>query len=54
METYICKKCGDELILDDVMNWTELSCPSCDEPIPQEELMKTGRRIYETNYRPEG
>ena len=37
-ETYICKKCGDELDLDDIENWSERKCPSCDEPIPWEEL----------------
>jgi predicted RNA-binding Zn-ribbon protein involved in translation (DUF1610 family) len=36
---YICRKCGEELYLDDVENWSKLSCPSCDEPIPQEELI---------------
>ena len=35
MRTYTCKKCGEELILDEVF-----VCPECDEPIPQEELVK--------------
>jgi len=39
METYVCKKCGEELYLDDVRGWSELACPECAEPIPQEELM---------------
>jgi len=34
METYICKKCGEELYLDDIENWGERKCPECDEPIP--------------------
>ena len=36
METYVCKKCGEELILDDIESWDELACPGCDEPIPEE------------------
>lgn len=40
METYTCKKCGEELVLDDIAEWDELSCPECLEPIPQEELMR--------------
>jgi DNA-directed RNA polymerase subunit RPC12/RpoP len=39
MDTYICKKCGEELDLDDLKAWAELSCPECSEPIPQEELI---------------
>ena len=39
METYVCKKCGEELDLDDIENWDELCCPECSEPIPQEELV---------------
>jgi len=37
--TYTCRKCGEELYLDDVRGWSELSCPGCSEPIPQEELL---------------
>ncbi len=37
METYICKKCGEELYLDDIENWSERACPECDEPIPHDE-----------------
>ena len=33
--TYTCRKCGEELYLDEIF-----VCPSCDEPIPQEELVK--------------
>ena len=44
METYVCKKCGEELILDDIESWDELACPGCSEPIPQEEVM---RRVEE-------
>ena len=40
METYVCKKCGEELILDDIESWDELACPGCDEPIPLEEVMR--------------
>jgi hypothetical protein len=35
METYTCKKCGEELYLDEIF-----VCPECDEPIPQEELVE--------------
>ena len=38
--TYICRKCGEELYLDELGKWAELVCPECDEPIPQEELMR--------------
>ena len=40
METYVCKKCGAELILDDIKNWSKRACPECDEPIPQEEVVR--------------
>lgn len=35
-ETYICRKCGEELILDDVAEWDELACPECSEVLPPE------------------
>ena len=38
--TYTCRKCGEELYLDDLEKWDDFSCPECDEPIPQEELVK--------------
>jgi DNA-directed RNA polymerase subunit RPC12/RpoP len=34
--TYTCRKCGEELILDDIESWDELACPGCSEPIPEE------------------
>lgn len=39
MDTYICRKCDEELDLDDIEHWSELSCPECGEPIPQEILV---------------
>ena len=33
---YTCKKCGEELILDDVAEWDELACPECSEVLPPE------------------
>ena len=36
METYACKKCGEELILDDIESWDELACPGCSEVLPPE------------------
>ena len=36
METYICKKCGEELYLGDIENWGELACPECSEVLPPE------------------
>ena len=48
METYVCKKCGEELYLDDIENWGERKCPECDEPIPwnlaEDELRDLTRR----------
>ena len=48
MDTYVCKKCGEELYLDDIENWDERKCPECDEPIPwnlaEDELRDLTRR----------
>jgi len=41
MDLYVCKKCGEELYLDDVKEWSELACPECDEPC--EELLERDR-----------
>jgi hypothetical protein len=40
MNVYTCTKCGEELILDDIAEWDEFSCPECDEPIPEELVPK--------------
>lgn len=43
--TYVCRKCGEELYLDELGKWAELACPECDEPIPQEELMRAFKSV---------
>jgi len=54
LETYICKKCGEELYLDDIENWDERKCPECDEPIPwnlaEDELRDLTRRQRREGY----
>jgi DNA-directed RNA polymerase subunit RPC12/RpoP len=40
MDDYTCLKCGEELDLDDVENWSKRACPECSEPIPQDVLTR--------------
>ena len=36
--TYTCRKCSEELILDDVENGDDVACPECSELIPEDAL----------------
>ena len=39
MKTYICRKCGEEFILDGLLAWGKRACPGCDEPISQDVIL---------------
>lgn len=44
MATYVCAKCGEELVLDGLPAWGKRACSGCDEPLPQDVILEQAKR----------